>query len=295
MRQSQDQDSSSSEGRGGRGLTRRQTLGAAGVAGAGMLLAGVGGGAAGLLGDGGEEAVAKQAKSCLRLTPEQEEGPFYVDLEQVRADIVEGQAGVPLDLRIRVIDHARCEPVKNAAVDIWQCNAAGVYSDEESEGTVGQTFLRGVQFTDATGWAELKTIYPGHYQGRATHIHVKVHIGGKRTKKAYSGGHICHTGQLLFHEGVTDAVYELAPYNQSTVARVPNAQDRVYSQQGGKYSMPKLSGDPSSGIAAKIVLGVDPSSTPEAVGATSGSGSGSGSGPGSAPPSGEPPSGAPPA
>ncbi len=252
-----------------RGFTRRQTLGAAGVAGAGLLFAGIGGKVSGLV-DGGDEAVADQAKSCLRLTPEQEEGPFYVDLEKVRADLVEGQAGVPLDLDVRVIDHEKCEPVKNAAVDIWQCNAYGVYSDEESEETVGQTFLRGVQFTDSDGWADLKTIYPGHYAGRATHIHVKVHIGGTRTKKTYSGGHVCHTGQMLFNEGITDEVYELSPYSKSTIARVPNAQDRVFSQQGGKYSMPKLSGDTRSGITAKIVLGVDPTSTPAAVGAAPG-------------------------
>jgi protocatechuate 3,4-dioxygenase beta subunit len=262
-------ESERSETRRRRGLTRRQTLGAAGAAGAGLLFAGVGGGVAGLVGDDRDEAIAKQAKSCLRLAAEQEEGPFYVDLEKVRADIVEGQAGVPLDLRIRVIDHEKCEPVKNAAVDIWQCNAYGVYSDEESEGTVGQTYLRGVQFTDADGWAELKTIYPGHYEGRATHIHVKVHIGGKRTAKTYSGGHVCHTGQMLFHESVTDKVYETAPYNQSTVARVPNAQDRIYSQQGGKRSMPRLSGDPESGIAATIAFGIDPSATPNERGPTS--------------------------
>jgi protocatechuate 3,4-dioxygenase beta subunit len=274
-----------------RGLTRRQTLGAAGIAGAGLLFAGVGGKVAFLVDGGDDEAIAKQAKTCLRLTPEQEEGPFYVDLEKVRADVVEGQAGVPLDLNIRVIDHEKCEAVKNAAIDIWQCNAYGVYSEEESEKTAGETFLRGVQFTDSEGWAELKTIYPGHYAGRATHIHVKVHIGGKRTKKTYSGGHVCHTGQMLFHEGMTDKVYEFSPYNQSTIARVPNAQDRVFSQQGGKYSMPKLTGDTASGITAKMVLGLDPSSTPAAVGATSGSGSG---GPSGAPPSGEVPSGSPP-
>ena len=277
--QSRDQENENPERR---GLTRRQTLGAAGVAGAGLLLAGVGGKVAGLVDDGGDEAIAKQAKTCLRLVPEQEEGPFYVDLEKVRADVVEGQPGVPLDLKIRVIDHEKCEPVKSAAVDIWQCNASGVYSDEESEQTVGETFLRGVQFTDSEGWAELRTIYPCHYAGRATHIHVKVHIGGKRTAKTYSGGHICHTGQMLFHEGVTDKVYELAPYDESTIARVPNAEDRVFSQQGGKYSMPKLSGDAASGITAKIVLGVDAGSTPAPVGATLGSSSG---GPPGAPPS----------
>ena len=187
-------------------LTRRQTLGAAGVAGAGLIFSGATGHLSGLDGGSDDEAVAAQAKTCLRLMPEQEEGPFYVDLEKVRANTVEGQAGVPLDLRIRIIDRKKCEPVVGAACDIWQCNAYGVYSEEESEKTVGETFLRGVQFTDSEGWAEFKTIYPGHYAGRATHIHVKVHIGGKRTKKTYSGGHVCHTGQMLFHEGVTDKI-----------------------------------------------------------------------------------------
>ncbi|MFT3866164.1 MAG: intradiol ring-cleavage dioxygenase [Solirubrobacterales bacterium] len=248
-----------------RGLTRRQTLGAAGAAGAGLFLAGAGTRLGDLVG-ADEEDVAEAAKTCLRLMPEQEEGPFYVDLGKVRSNVVEGQEGVPLDLKIRVIDHEKCVPIHNAAVDIWQCNAYGIYSDEQSENTVGKTYLRGIQFTDSEGWAELKTIYPGHYQGRATHIHVKVHIGGKRTKKTYKGGHVCHTGQMLFHEGVTDEVYETAPYNESTVTRVPNSQDRVYSQQGGKRSMPKLGGTVESGITAKIALGVDPESTPAAVG-----------------------------
>jgi protocatechuate 3,4-dioxygenase beta subunit len=248
------------------GLTRRQTLGAAGVAGAGLLFAGVGGKLAGIGGDEDEASAAAAAKTCLRLMPEQEEGPFYVDLGKVRANIVEGQDGVPLDLRVRVVDHERCVPVANAAVDIWQCNAYGVYSDESSENTVGQTYLRGIQFTDSEGWAELKTIYPGHYAGRATHIHVKVHIGGKRTKKTYQGGHVCHTGQMLFDESVTDAVYATSPYSSSTITRVPNSQDRVYSQQGGRRSMPKLSGSVNSGYTAKIALGVDPESTPAGTG-----------------------------
>jgi protocatechuate 3,4-dioxygenase beta subunit len=263
-------DRSESKAGGKRGLTRRQSLGAAGVAGAGVLLSGAATRLPGILDSGGSEAIGAQAKTCLRLVPEQEEGPFYVDIEKVREDTVEGQEGVPLDLRIRVIDHGKCEPIVGAACDIWLCNASGVYSDESSEQTVGQTYLRGVQFTDSEGWAEFKTIYPGHYAGRATHVHIKVHIGGKRTAKTYSGGHVCHTGQVFFHEGVSDKVYELSPYEESTVARVPNSQDRVFSQQGGKYSMPKLSGNVGSGIEATLALGVDPSSTPAAAGATSG-------------------------
>lgn len=276
------QDGPDTDGK--RGLTRRQTLTGAGVAGAGLLFAGAGTGLTGLFDGGSEEAVAEQAKSCLRLTPEQEEGPYYVDLEKVRANTVEGQQGVPLDLRIRVIDHAKCVPIVGAACDIWQCNAFGVYSDEQSEQTLGETYLRGVQLTDSEGWAEFKTIYPGHYAGRATHIHVKVHIGGKRTKKTYKGGHVCHTGQMLFNESVTDEVYELSPYNKSTVTRVPNSQDRIFTAQGGKFSMPKLSGNVSSGIKATIAMGVAPSSTPAATGGNS-----EGGGPGGEPPSGTSP------
>jgi protocatechuate 3,4-dioxygenase beta subunit len=249
---------------GGRGLTRRGALGLAGATGAGVLLAGPAGR---LLGSGdGDEALGAAAKTCLRLNAEQEEGPFYVDLGKVRADVVDGQAGVPLDLRIRVIDHTRCVPVANAAVDIWQCNALGVYSDEESEGTVGAEYLRGIQFTDADGYAELRSVYPGHYQGRATHIHVKVHIGGTRTKKAYSGGHVSHTGQILFDEAMNTKVYARAPYNTSTVERTPNTADRVYTEQGGSKSMLRTKGGIGSGLEGRISLGIDPRATPAAVG-----------------------------
>jgi protocatechuate 3,4-dioxygenase beta subunit len=245
-------------------LTRRQTLGAAGATGAGLLFAGAGARLAGIGAD--DEALAKAARTCLRLTPEQEEGPFYVDLGKVRADVTEGQAGVALALRVRVIDHVKCVPVASAAVDIWQCNASGVYSDEASESTVGETYLRGIQFTDKDGWAELQTIYPGHYQGRATHIHVKVHIGGTRTKTSYSGGHVSHTGQVLFDEAVTDMVYATSPYSSSTVARVPNSEDRIYTEQGGSRSMPKLSGSLGKGFQGRLALGVNPRATPAGVG-----------------------------
>ncbi len=77
---------------------------------------------------------------------------------------------------------------------------------------------------------------------------------------------MCHAGQMLFDESVNDAVYATSPYNASTVARVPNLQDRVHSQQGGRRSMPKLSGSVGAGDMAKIALGVDPESTPAGTG-----------------------------
>jgi protocatechuate 3,4-dioxygenase beta subunit len=199
--------------------------------------------------------LADAATNKLALTPEQEEGPFYVALNTVRKDITLGKPGVPLALRITVETTAG-KRVRNAACDIWQCDASGVYSDEASESTVGQTFLRGVQLTNAHGVAEFTTIYPGHYQGRTTHIHVKVH----------TGGHVSHTGQILFPDATTTQVYALAPYNQETTARTYNAQDRVYEQQGGPRVTLHLRkrGD---GYVGTITLVVDPTATPAKIGA----------------------------
>src|SRR4249919_2067907 len=128
-----------------RRLTRRQTLGIAGAAGTAVVL---GGGAAKLLSGMAEEpddvTAAMAARSC-KLTPEVTEGPFYVALDRIRKDITEGRPGVPLTLKLRVVDVRKCAPIRGAAVDIWHCDAGGLYSDEASNGTAGQTYLRGVQ------------------------------------------------------------------------------------------------------------------------------------------------------
>jgi protocatechuate 3,4-dioxygenase beta subunit len=101
------------------------------------------------------------------LTPQSIEGPFYLDPRLVRAQIAEGRAGVPLRVDLRVIDGATCKPSERARVDIWHADAQGIYSGYEGQGdkqslsTVGQTFLRGTQFTDGKGAVSFKTIYPG--------------------------------------------------------------------------------------------------------------------------------------
>lgn len=245
------------------GLTRRQTLGLAGSAGAAFALSGV---ARGLPGLGeGEEALAKAARTCVRLTPETTEGPFYVDLGRLRRNIVDGSAGVPLRLRVRVLNPATCRAIAGAAVDVWHCNAAGTYSDEASEGSLGEEFLRGIQLTDEHGFAEFRTVYPGYYQGRATHIHVKVHIGGRRSGRVLTGGHVAHTGQIFFPESTSNRVYARSPYNQETAARVPNRSDQIYRQQGGSRALLRLKGRIGSNLAGTIALGVNPRATPAAV------------------------------
>ena len=137
------------------------------------------------------------------LTPEMTEGPYYLAGEKLRRDITEGKPGARLDLALTVVDASTCRPIKGATVDIWHCDAGGVYSGFGA-GASNRTFLRGLQKTDAHGVAHFKTVYPGWYPGRTVHIHVKVHVRGN----------VVHTGQLFFADATTDAVYRKAPYSK---------------------------------------------------------------------------------
>jgi protocatechuate 3,4-dioxygenase beta subunit len=164
-------------------------------------------------------ATATTPPSCV-LMPELTEGPYYLDLDLVRSDIVEDRTGVPLDLRVTVVDATSCEPLKDAAVDAWHCDADGAYSGVEGgEGT----FLRGIQMTDAAGLAGFATIYPGWYMGRAVHIHVKVHIGTSEV----------HTGQLFFEDELSDAVFAQEPYAAHGDRDRRNGDDAIFAQSGG--------------------------------------------------------------
>ena len=103
-----------------------------------------------------------------------------------RSDIREGKPGTPLALTVKVVNvSGGCAPVTGANVEIWQCDAAGSYSEYGSERS--QTYLRGVQTTNASGEATFTTIYPGWYPGRTTHIHFKVHLSAQ-TEAAWELG-----------------------------------------------------------------------------------------------------------
>ena len=191
----------------------------------------------------GPAAVASGAVSCV-LTPEQTEGPYYIEGEKLRRNVTEGRPGAPLLLRTFVLDASTCRPIKGAAVDIWHCDAGGVYSGF-GQGTASRTFLRGMQRTNLNGLAMLKTIYPGWYQGRTVHIHVKVHVGGN----------VVHTGQLYFPDTLTDKVYRKAPYRSRPARTTRNANDFVFAN-GGKNSMVSVRSDGSGGYVAAITMGV---------------------------------------
>jgi len=209
----------------------------------GGLLAALGGGG-GVVASQSEGAgpagVASGAVSCV-LTPELTEGPYYVAGEKVRRNITEGRPGAALRLRLAVVNASTCKPIKGAAVDVWHCDALGAYSGVQ--GSSG-TFMRGIQRTDAKGVALFDTVYPGWYQGRTVHIHVKVHVGGR----------VVHTGQLFFPDATTDAVYRRSPYSRRGARDMRNANDSIFVN-GGSRSMLKVSKS-GSGYVASIVMGV---------------------------------------
>src|SRR5262245_16934692 len=100
------------------------------------------------------------AAGTVVLAPEMTEGPYYLDLDLVRSDIREDREGAPLALTLSVIDVDTGSPVNGAAVDIWHCDAEGLYSGFVSQSASANgatdasddgTFLRGTQLSDANG------------------------------------------------------------------------------------------------------------------------------------------------
>jgi protocatechuate 3,4-dioxygenase beta subunit len=159
----------------------------------------------------------ERSGSCA-LSPEETEGPYYLDVDAIRRDVRDGRPGTPLRLGIRVRDGQSCKPIQDAVVEIWHCDASGVYSGFESG--ANETFLRGGQVTNARGIAELLTIYPGWYQGRTVHIHTKVHLDNRTLL----------TSQLYFDEDVTSAVYKRSPYSRRSDRDTFNSNDQIFDE-----------------------------------------------------------------
>jgi protocatechuate 3,4-dioxygenase beta subunit len=166
-----------------------------------------------------------------------------------RSDVTEGKDGLGMSLVLSVVDVANgCAAVADAQVIIWHCDAVGEYSEYAGQpgfdGT-GLTFLRGWQATDANGQVTFKTIYPGWYAGRVTHIHVQVFVGGT-SKKAT---------QIAFPETVTNAVYQTGVYAAKGQNPTTNATDMVFLD-GVQEELANLTGDTTAGYTATLTIGI---------------------------------------
>ena len=179
------------------------------------------------------------------VSPSETIGPFPSLADFVRSDIRESKQGLPLTLTIAVVNtSSACAPVASALVDIWQCDADGNYSQYGSARTL--TYLRGLQTTDANGKVTFVTIYPGWYQGRATHIHVEVTINGRSAKVT----------QIAFPEDVSAQVYRTGVYASSGQNPTTNARDGVFSDGVANELLNITGGDASSGFAASFQVGI---------------------------------------
>jgi protocatechuate 3,4-dioxygenase beta subunit len=240
--------------------SRREALRLLGAAGA-AALAGRWPAAAGARAIDDAAAESSPALDCI-VTPEQTEGPYFVDERLNRADIRSDPAtkavreGLPLRLRINVsrVDGSACTPLPGALVDVWQCDALGVYSDvDDFNGlfdTRGQKFLRGYQVTGRNGTAEFVTIYPGWYSGRAVHIHFKVrlHDGTQRNHEL--------TSQLYFDDAITDRVHALPPYSAKGARTTRNDRDRIFrARNSGSKLLLRLRPD-GRGYLGTIAVGL---------------------------------------
>jgi protocatechuate 3,4-dioxygenase beta subunit len=201
-----------------------------------------------------EIPVTGNGAGCV-VRPAMTEGPYFVDEKLNRSDIRSDpadnsvQEGVPLLLTFHVssIANNTCSPLANAQVDVWHCNALGVYSDVS--GSQGKKFLRGYQVTDANGTASFTTIYPGWYPGRAVHIHFKIRVTSPENQ-AYE-----FTSQLFFDDDLSDTVFTQQPYSQKGQQRTRNASDGIYQNGGDQLTLTPTQTD--SGYAADFSIALD--------------------------------------
>jgi protocatechuate 3,4-dioxygenase beta subunit len=205
-------------------------------------------------------AVAQAVPACV-VTPQETEGPYFVDEQLFRSDIRsdpttgEVKDGVPVSLQLVVsqVGGDGCAPLTGAMVDIWQCDALGVYSDVSDPGfsTLGQKFLRGAQTTDANGTVQFTTIYPGWYRGRTVHTHFKV-----RTQPDAASGYE-FTSQLFYDDALTDSVHAQPPYAAKGMRDTRNSDDGIYQNGGDQLLLDLQPNADGTGYSATFHVGVD--------------------------------------
>lgn len=196
------------------------------------------------------EAYARAVPDRCLAMPESTEGPFYARQPIERSDISGGRPGAPLLVRLKVAEAGSCAPARGARVDIWHCDAAGVYSSfDRQPGGVdasGQSFLRGRQVTNASGAVEFRTIWPGWYPDRAPHIHLKIFL---ETAEVL-------TAQLFFPDQLNAKIYAGDPaYRRQWSDEASNDRDGIYldARGAGLASVGQIGGT----MVASLDVGIE--------------------------------------
>ncbi|KAJ7285358.1 Intradiol ring-cleavage dioxygenase [Mycena rebaudengoi] len=167
--------------------------------------------------------------SCV-LAPETTEGPYYVGGEYMRWDIREDVVGIDTYIDVQLIDIHTCKPVPRIYLDFWHANSTGVYSGVVASGNGNNTFLRGIQGTDDDGVAQFLTKFPGHYTGRATHIHILAHANPTIFDNGtLVSSRVTHVGQFFMDQSIITQVETTAPYTHNTQQLTTNEEDSILS------------------------------------------------------------------
>jgi protocatechuate 3,4-dioxygenase beta subunit len=258
-----------------------------------------------------DELAVFNSTQCTVLNPEGEVGPFYVKGEYVRSDLRESEPGVEIVVDAQFIDVNTCEPIAGGWFDIWNCNSTGVYTGIQSSmngngddaSNLDNTALRGIQETDENGVVQFTSVFPGHYSGRTTHMHVVFHTDATLLENGtLTGGNVPHIGQFFWDQDLIDSVEKTAPYNTNTQVLTTNEEDHVFGAQETEgtdsdpvFNYVYLGDDVTDGLFTWIVVGINATAsyTPtysfeltEAGGvAVDGGNGGSSGGPGGPPPS----------
>jgi protocatechuate 3,4-dioxygenase beta subunit len=162
-------------------------------------------------------------------------------------DIRLDRKGVELKLNITIKNkNTGCGPLKDAFVDIWHCDADGNYSEYSSFASAH--FLRGRQNTDSAGLSKFITVFPGWYNGRATHIHVHVFN---------AAGKSLLVSQIAFPKDVCDNIFKNATdfYKKGT-QDTSNERDGIFND-GFTNEMPTVSGSINDGYVLNHTIVVN--------------------------------------
>ena len=189
-----------------------------------------------------------------------------------RKNITEGQPGLPLKLKVRVMGVNNCEPVPGALVNIWHCNAVGAYSEfgqiaGNPNDAANASWLRGYQVTDANGYCEFETIFPGWYRGRATHIHFDVHLDFDPNEKVDRRPNASSTfySQMYLPNSIKTRVYTEHPdYNARGDDPTGTNNDRLFQSTAASDALMLVfdESDYPNSLTAKFTIGLDMAGSP---------------------------------
>jgi protocatechuate 3,4-dioxygenase beta subunit len=222
---------------------RREALGVMGAAGAALAF-GCGGSPTSPDTSSSTTTTTGSTNAACAVTPTETAGPYPSLTDMFRSDIRGGKTGTLLTLTVKVVNvNAACAAVANANVEVWHCDSAGNYSEYGTQ--TAQTYLRGIQTTNSNGEVTFTTIYPGWYQGRATHIHLEVTINGVSRKVT----------QIAFPESVNNTVYGSGVYSSRGSNPTSNLSDGIFADSLSS-ELVTPSGDVTNGYTATCQIGV---------------------------------------